>query len=289
METLESSLMLPLSPTVLEIILAALLFLEPTWNKTEIPDLLPALTLREDISLLTWWLQVSLTLKELPKWLLLSLNPLVGTFLTTTTLNPILSVLDKAVTSLTKDALMLTTISMSSALVKKKEDASLLDVVVDSVELILFLMDASISAPLSTSIVKILMPQPKLDFQIFKFSDIMLVVNALMELFLIDMVTSKWVSASDLPAMVPVLEQPLLFKLVTATLYADLKEQLLLLVMKEALTAPTLNISAQLLADLTARETVWDVETAKTDNVFAIEALLVMTAVKGPKMKINFN
>jgi len=89
--------------------------------------------------------------------------------------------------------------------------------------------------------------------------------------------------------MAPVLEQPLLFKLVTATLYADLKEQLLLLVMKEALTAPTLNISAQLLAELTARETVWDVETAKTDNVFAIEALLVMTAVKGPKMKINFN
>jgi len=80
---------------------------------------------------------------------------------------------------------------MSSALVKKKEVASLLDVVVDSVELILFLMDASISAPLSISIAKILMPQPKLDFQIFKFSDIMLVVNALMELFLIDMVTSK--------------------------------------------------------------------------------------------------
>jgi len=86
-----------------------------------------------------------------------------------------------------------------------------------------------------------------------------------------------------------VLEQPLLFKLVTATLYADRKEQLLLLVTKATLTAPILNISAQLSEDLTARETVWDVETAKTDNVFAIEALLARTAVKEPKMEFNFN
>jgi len=106
-------------------------------------------------------------------------------------LNPILSVLDKAVASLTKDVLVLTTISMNSVLANQREDASLPDVVVDSVKLIPFLMDVSISAPLSTSIAQILMPQPRLDFQTYKLSDIILVVNALMELFLTDMVTSK--------------------------------------------------------------------------------------------------